>query len=75
MKKENRLIKSFGKNEAGKASMPRKISGTFVSRIVFGEEMGCDWCFPQGYETVNSHIRNRQRNWKKHRKTKWKTIS
>ena len=72
MKKEKRLKKIFGVNEAEVADLPGKISGTTVSRILVGEESGCSRCFPHGFETANSHINNRQRNWKNHRKTQWK---
>lgn len=72
MKKEVRLIKAFGKNEYGLADTPEKVSGISISRIISGEEAGCSYCFPHGYETVNSHIDNRQRSWKKQRKTSWK---
>ena len=73
MKRECRLIKAYGKNEVGLADLPQKISNVKVSRIVIGEETGCSYCFPHGYETINSHIINRQRNWKKQRKTQWKS--
>lgn len=72
MKKEYHLINAFGKNEDGLAEMPQKISGITVARIVIGEESGCSYCFPHGYETVNSHIANRQKSWKRHRKSQWK---
>ncbi|MFZ6777333.1 hypothetical protein ACO0LD_10955 [Undibacterium sp. Ji83W] len=72
MKRECSLIKAFGKNEVGLADIPKKISGITISRIIIGEKSGCSRCFPHGYETINSHIGNRQRNWKKQRKTKWK---
>jgi len=74
MKNENRLIKMFGFNEAGIADLPNKISGTRISRIIIGEESGCSFCFPHGFETINSNINNRQRCWKKHRKAQWKKI-
>jgi len=72
MKREFRLIKAFGQNEAGLADVPRKISGIKISRIVIGDDTGCSWCFPHGLETYNSHYVNYQRSWKKHRKTRWK---
>ncbi len=72
MKKIGRLIKAFGLDEDGVLDLPRKKSGTFVQRLLLGDEQGCSRCFPHGYETVNSHIVNRQRNWKRHRKTRWK---
>jgi hypothetical protein len=74
MKREVRLMKAFGKNEAGLADLPKKISGTAISRITRGEETGCSFCFPHGFETVNSHTANRQRNWKKQRKSRWKSL-
>jgi len=72
MKNEWLFKKMFGKNEWGMADYPLKISGIQVSRILHGETMGCSRCFPHGYETINSTISKRQRNWKKFRKTKWK---
>ena len=35
--------------------------------------MGCSRCFPHGIEVVNSTSKNRQRSWKRHRNTQWKT--
>lgn len=72
MKKEVRLIKAFGKNDAGLTDIPSKISGVTVSRIAIGEESGCSWCFPHGYETINSRDTKYQRCWKKQRKNQWK---
>lgn len=72
MKREWRLKKAFGENEVGITDLPKKVSGVTISRIIIGEETGCSRCFPHGYETINSHIYNRQRSWKKQRKTKWK---
>lgn len=72
MKKEWLYKKVFGINEWGMADYPVKISGTQVSRVINGDAMGCSWCFPHGYETGNSTIANRQRNWKKFRKPQWK---
>ena len=72
MKRECRLIVAFGKNSAELADMPTKISGTFISRILIGDDSGCSRCFPHGHETINSHIRNQQRCWKKQRRTQAK---
>jgi hypothetical protein len=71
-KKEKWFTKAFRTNEWGMADFPVKISNVRISRIIYGDYMGCSWCFPHGYETVNSTIANRQRNSKKFRKTKWK---
>jgi hypothetical protein len=73
MKREFRLVKAFGKNEHDFADLPPKISGIAVSRILIGDESGCSVCFPHGCETVNSHINNRQRSWKKFRGKQWKS--
>ena len=72
MKKEARLIKAYGGNEYRFADVPNKVSGVTISRILIGEESGCSWCFPHGYETINSRYGKYQRNWKVQRKTQWK---
>jgi len=72
MKNEFRLIKAFGKNEYGFADLPEKISGVRISRIFIGEEMGCSFCFPHGFETINNRWDKVQRSWKSHRKTQYK---
>jgi len=72
MKRENRLIVAFGKNEARLADLPNKRSGTAISRIILGPESGCSYCFPHGYETANSRYLKQQRSWKKQRKNQWK---
>jgi len=70
MKKFRRFKRAFGLDEYGFVDFPKKISGTQLSRINIGEEMGCSWCFPHGYETVNYTVP--ERNWKSQRKTQWK---
>ncbi|WP_080778113.1 phosphate ABC transporter substrate-binding protein [Chryseobacterium phocaeense] len=72
MKKFKKFKKSFGINAYGCIDFPEKISGTQISRLLYGNEMGCSYCFPHGFETVNSHHKNYQRNWKKYRKTQYK---
>lgn len=73
MKKFKTLKKSFGTNECGLIDLPKKISNILISRILYGNEMGCSYCFPHGFETINSKEIKFQRNWKKYRKTQWKT--
>ncbi|WP_336689938.1 MULTISPECIES: phosphate ABC transporter substrate-binding protein [unclassified Chryseobacterium] len=73
MKKFKTLKKSFGSNEFGLIDFPKKISNVQISRILYGNEMGCSYCFPHGFETINSKEIKFQRNWKKYRKTQWKT--
>lgn len=51
---------------------PRKISGTKISRALYGDHMGCSWCFPHGWDLINSKESKRQRSWKRFRKTQWK---
>ncbi len=72
MRSEKRLINAFGKNEAGLADVPSKISGVRIARLFHGEVMGCSRCFPHGYETHNSTISKQQRSWKQYRKFRWK---
>ncbi|MBL7879190.1 MAG: phosphate ABC transporter substrate-binding protein [Chryseobacterium gambrini] len=73
MKKIKTLKKSFGSNEFGLVDFPKKISNVQISRILYGDEMGCSYCFPHGFETINSKEIKFQRNWKKYRKPQWKT--
>ncbi|MCX7552257.1 hypothetical protein OS175_00070 [Marinicella sp. S1101] len=73
MKRENCLIKAYGKNDAGWADLPHKVSGVFVRRITLGEESGCSFCFPHGYETYNWRFYKNQRCWKKQRLKQWKS--
>ena len=73
MKKFKTLKKFFGSNEFGLIDFPKKISNVQISRILYGDEMGCSYCFPHGFETINSKEIKFQRNWKKYRKTQWKT--
>ena len=72
MKKEVRLIRFYGINEAGLAALPHKVSGRQVSRICVGEEMGCSLCFPHGIDTSNSYLTKEQRNWKKYRRVQYR---
>lgn len=72
MKHDKIFKKAFGIHEVGLADFPPKISNVTISRIIFGDTMGCSRCFPHGYETVHSTIVNRQRSWKKFRKNRWK---
>jgi len=72
MQRPYRLNKAFGKTEFGFTDLPFKLSGTTISRVLHGKEMGCCHCFPHGPETINSHVANTQRSWKKQRRTKWK---
>lgn len=72
MKKFKTLRQAFGINKYGLIDFPKKISNVKVSRILHGDEMGCSWCFPHGYETANSKEIKFQRNWKKYRKTQYK---
>lgn len=73
MKKFKTFKKSFGINEYELIDFPKKISNVQISRILYGDEMGCSYCFPHGFETINSKEIKFQRNWKEYRKTQWKT--
>lgn len=72
MKKVRRFYKALGTNEIGGINFPPKMSNIQISRILYGDARGCSRCFPHGWETSNSTQSNRQRNWKKFRKTQWK---
>jgi hypothetical protein len=72
MKKLKSLRQAFGINEYRFIDFPEKISNVRISRILYGDQMGCSRCFPHGYETINSKEVKFQRNWKKYRKTRWK---
>ena len=69
---KKKFKKAFGLNEFGLVDFPTKISNVQVSRLEFGNQMGCSWCFPHGYETINSTIGKNRRSWKYSRKTQYK---
>ncbi|MGU3373418.1 phosphate ABC transporter substrate-binding protein [Chryseobacterium sp. M5A1_1a] len=72
MKNNKPLKKVLGINEYGLIDFPRKISGIQISRIIYGDKMGCSYCFPHSFEVVNAKDKKLQRNWKKYRKIQWK---
>ena len=73
MKKFKSLRQAFGINEQGLIDFPKKISGVQVSRLQYGNDLGCSYCFPHGLEVLNAKETKFQRCWKKHRKTQWKS--
>lgn len=72
MKRNKSLKQAFGTDEYGLIDFPEKISNVQISRILYGDEMGCSWCFSHGLETINAKQDKFQRTWKKYRKTQWK---
>ena len=74
MKREQQFEKAFGLNEFGVADMPKKVSNMQISRLVYCKKE-CSYCFPHGWETSNSTLKNNQRSWKQFRKTRWKARS
>ncbi|MDO7876688.1 hypothetical protein Q5H93_18225 [Hymenobacter sp. ASUV-10] len=72
MKRVKQLEKAFG-HEANEAfvAFPPKVSNVQLARTVSCKKE-CSFCFPHGFETSNSTIMNRQRNWKRFRATQWK---
>lgn len=72
MNRLKQMQKAFGVDEFVHFNFPIKISNVRLARLLYGNKSGCSYCFPHGYETVNSTVANRQRNWKRFRKTKWK---
>lgn len=73
MKDKKVFVKAFGLNEFGEVDFPRKISNIKISRLEFGTFMGCSWCFPHGYETINSTISKNRKSWKFHRKKQYRS--
>jgi hypothetical protein len=73
MKSAKKFEKALGLNEFGIIDFPTKMSNVQLSRILYGHCSGCSHCFPHGRETINSTLCNNQRNWKKFRKTHWKS--
>lgn len=67
-----KMQKAFGLNEFEEIDFPWKISNTKIARLDIGNQMGCIWCFPHGYETLNSTFSKNRRNWKYHRRTQYK---
>lgn len=72
MKYKKTLRKAFGINEFEMIDYPVKISNVKVARILHGENRGCSYCFPHGFETNNAKYLKYQRNWKKYRKNQYK---
>ncbi|MDQ1094993.1 MULTISPECIES: phosphate ABC transporter substrate-binding protein [Chryseobacterium] len=72
MKKIKPLRQAFGAGEYECIDFPKKISNIRISRILYGDTMGCLRCFPHGIETVNSRQNKIQKNWKKYRNVQWK---
>lgn len=73
MKREKVLKKVFGEDEFGFPDLPKKISGTKISRVILGDESGCSFCFPHGIETKNGRRSCRySKCWKRNRKTQYK---
>lgn len=58
MKIEKVLKQAFGINEYELIDFPKKNSGIQISRLLHGDKMGCSYCFPHGFETVNSRQKN-----------------
>lgn len=72
MQEKNIFIKAFGFNEFGAVDFPMKFSNVKISRLEFGNKMGCSWCFPHGYETSNSTLQKNRRNWKYYRRKQYR---
>jgi hypothetical protein len=71
--KNKKLFKyAFGLNEYEFVDFPCKFSNIKIARLVYGNLMGCSWCFPHGWETSNSRISKNRRSWKYYRKRQWK---
>lgn len=73
MKTEKAMQRAFGTDEYGFANIRGKVGNVKVSRFHNAQARGgCTICFPHGCDTNNSHDKNSQKNWKKHRANQWK---
>ena len=73
MKDKKIFLRAFGRNEFGFADLPKKLSNITLSRLEYGFNRGCPWCFPHGYETNNATVDKNKRNWKNWRKQQYKS--
>ena len=71
MKNEKKYRKAFGLNSFSMVDFPIKISNIKIARLRYGDERGCSWCFPHGFETSNATRLKNKRNWKYSRKKQW----
>ncbi len=65
---EHRLRRCLG------AELPVKCGNVRISRIVNGQERGCSYCFPHGFETSNATWRKKKRSWKYHRRQQYRVL-
>ncbi|MEH0153120.1 hypothetical protein V6R21_03180 [Limibacter armeniacum] len=72
MKDKKVFLNAFGENEFGFADFPSKISNVKVSRLELGELMGCSFCFPHGFETINATLNKNKQSWKFYRKKQYR---
>ena len=73
MKEKKVFIRAFGLNDFGLADFPKKVSNIRISRLEFGRSMGCPWCFPHGYDTINSTSSKNRKSWKFKRAKQYRT--
>jgi len=71
MKRQKQVRKAFGMNEFGFIAIPARFSNVQVARMIHCKKE-CSFDFPHGFDTIKSTIANRQKNWKRFRKTRWK---
>lgn len=73
MKKQlKKLVKAYGKNEFDIVDIPTKVESSKYQRIIFGNIMGCSYCFPHGPETFNATAIKNKRNWKYYRNNQYR---
>jgi hypothetical protein len=75
MKKYKQFKKAFGVDDYGFPMIPKKYSNVKISRIKNTDKVGgCPYCFPHGIDCTNSTYLNQfNKNWKRYRKTQYKT--
>lgn len=72
MKRPRQLLKAYGQlTDFAFAALPPKHSNVQLARLRYCKKE-CSFCFPHGFEVSNSTSNNRQRSWKRFRRTQWK---
>ena len=66
------LHRAFGVDEHGFPLIPVPYSNIQLARLEFGENAGCSWCFPHGFEVYNARELKESRSWKRHRRTQYR---
>ena len=66
------IRRAFGVDDDGNVLLPCKVSNVAMSRIEHGNDRGCPFCFPHGFENSNGTCKKNRRSWKNQRKAQYK---